>query len=944
MAGLFVLLALAFTPLALSAQQEGVVTGQVLSADTNRPLAGAQVFVQGTSLGALTDPGGEFSIANVPSGDAVVRAQLIGYRPEERTVAVTADETVAVDFALSESAVALDEVVVTGTAGATRRRAVGTSLASINAEALTEAAPITNFDQLLQGREPGMVGVGASGTVGAASSLNLRGITSLTQGTQPLIYIDGVRMESGRGMVSSGEATTRLNELNVQDIARIEVIKGAAATTLYGSEASNGVIQIFTKRGTGSEPAYNLGVRLGATQTPPNFPRMHPDPQYPAVNDLLKTGLYQEHNLSVRGLSGPVNYYLSGSYTDSEGTIPGNYLSRASGRLNIGLDPSDRLSIDFSSNFVSSRTGALILDNVTTSVLGNIMMGNPVTAGTEEDPWGGAFMPIDHVLRQERNEEVYRFIGGVTADHQLGERIRQRMTVGLDFADGTQTLAWPFAPDLDFPRSSRSVNRNDNLRTNVDYAATWTANPSPAIESQLSVGGQLATRRTRSLVGSGQDFAAPGLSLIGGTAVRNVTESELSYTTGGIFLQEQLGFNDRLYLTGGVRVDGSSVFGDDFGWQPYPKVSASYVISDEGWFNVPAVSSLRLRTGYGLAGMQPGAFDAQRTYTPFTAVDGQVAIGQSTIGNPNLAPEVSREWEGGFDAGLFDDRMTVEASFYAQTTSDALLSRSYPASSGFTANQIENVGEVANQGLELLLSGELFQRGRVSLNATATYAHNRSEVRDMGELGPIEVDRFGTRIVEGFPVSSKWGVVSVGAEADGSPIPSDSALYLGPGFPPHNGSLRLDAGIGDLTLFANTQWAAGHQVTYLGRVFMITRATGEEYYRTLMDSNDDPEAPAVRNLVGLANCCVGEFTERGDWMKLREVGVAYALPPGFPGGGVQTQLSLSGRNLFTLTGYSGTDPEIAAQFGNDDTGLSVSSEFFSMPQPRQFILGVNVAF
>jgi TonB-dependent starch-binding outer membrane protein SusC len=935
------------TPTPDGLKQTGTIAGQILEEGTGQGMSGVQVSVEGTGIGTVSGANGAFQLTDVPAGEVEVVAQMIGFASQSRTVQLQAGETVQLEFMLSPQALDLDEIVVTGTAGGTQRRALGASLSSIDAASLTEVAPVTSMEQLLQGRAAGVVGLGSTGTVGATGSLNLRGITSLTQGAQPLIYIDGIRLETSRGMVSSGEAVSRLADVNLQDIDRVEVIRGAAASTLYGSEASSGVIQIFTKSGAGSDPVYSVSTRMGANQVPQNFPLMHPDPQYPSANDILETGLYYQTDASVRGSAGMVNYFLSGTHSSDEGSVPGNFHDRSGIRMNLGLSPAEGFEADFRTNFVRSQVGTLIMDNVTTSVLGNIMLGNPVELGSERDPYGGAFMPIDHALEQIRQQDTYRFIGGSTLSHRMGDRFTHRLTMGLDFAESEQLTAWPYSDELSFPRSQRNVTRERNIRTNLDYAGTVLFGLGDRWDGEFAFGAQLAQRDQSATITEGLDFAAPGLELLGGTAQRDAGESELNYATGGFFLQQQMGYQNRIFLTGGLRVDGSSAFGDDFGLQPYPKISGSWVISESDWFHLPWVSSLRLRGGLGMAGMQPGAFDAQRTYEPFNHVGGQVAIRQATLGNPDLAPEVSREFEAGFEGSFFEERIDLEFTFYDQSTSDLLVSRSFPASAGFTANQLTNVGEMQNRGIELTLNGVLHQRPGLEWRAGATYSFNSNEMVSLDGLSSIQVDRFGTWIVEGYEVPSKWGIVSEGTDENGMPIPSAEEQYIGPAMPPHNGSFRTDVTWNQVSFFANAQWAVGHYVTYLGRPFMINSATGEEYYRTLMEAGGDPDAPEVQALRAQASCCPGDFVEPGDWLKLREIGASYTVPSEWLGGGDHgrsLRVFASGRNLLTFTGYSGTDPEIGAQFGDDETGLRVSSEFFSLPQRRQLLLGLDLGF
>ena len=918
--------------------EEAVITGRVTEAGSGRPLSGVQVLIEDHGLGGLTDSEGRYEISGVPAGEVTVNAQMIGFAANRQTVSVESGGTATVDFVLLERALELDAVVVTGTPGSSRRREIGTSIESIDVAGQLEFAPVTGLGDLLQGRAAGVVSSGASGTLGTAGSLVLRGASSFSQGVDPVIYIDGVRVETGATQYTGGQATSRMADLDYRDVERIEVIRGAAATTLYGSEASAGVIQIFTKKGTEGGPSYEFSAQVGANRIPSSFPLMHPNPQYPSANDLIRTGTSQDYSASVRGRTEGVSYLVSGGYLDNVGSFPGNSQRRASLRVNLGLMPTDDLSIEFNTNFISGAATLTQNDNSTSGVLTTLFLGNPVTLGSERDPHGGAFIPVWYALDHQIEDANNRFIGSATVLHQLGDAVSQRLVLGVDMGEGTVTTFWPHEPEIG-ELGSRDVGRSTNLRANFDYGLTWSHRLSSTVRSDLSVGGQLATRQFNSISATGADFAGPGLTRLGATARRNVDEGELSYATGGVFVQEQLAFHDLFYLIAGLRVDGSSAFGDDVGLAAYPKVTASYVISEQDWFDVRGVDMLRLRTGYGLAGMQPGAFDAARTYAPFTAVDGQSAVAQDAVGNPDLAPEVSREWEGGLDASLFDGRLDVEATAYLQRTDDALLWRQNPVSQGFVAPQLVNIGQAKNRGLELSVGANVLERPGLNLRLSSQYAYNSSEVSSLEGLPFINIDRFGTRIVEGKPLPSKWEYVSVGEDSEGMPIQSDSMVYHGPGLPPHNGSFRGDLNWGSIGLFANAQWAAGHVISNLVRPYMLQRRTSTEYFETLDRSEEEAEILRQQAL-----CCVGDFFEDGDWLKLREVGVSYRLPQGLALGGNAT-VYLTGRNLLTITGYSGSDPEVSSTFGADGThGLSVSADFFTVPQARHVIFGMRYQF
>lgn len=943
------------------AQQEGTVRGRIVAAATLQPVTGAQVSLTGTRHGVLTDARGQFMLVGVPAGSYSLRVQHLGYATQQRPVRVAAGEALEADFELSESVIALDGIVVTGQPGETRRREVGASVASIEADRLVRENAIGNMSQLLQAREPGVVSLGASGTVGAAGSLVLRGMTSLTQTNSPAVYIDGIRIDTSEKPLFmtglGGQTTSRLNDLDPADIERIEVVRGAAASALYGSEAASGVIQIFTKKGVPGETTLSASMNYGATRIPDVLPLTHPDPQYPSANDLLQSGAYRQMNLSLRGGSDRVRHFVSGSYLSDEGSFPGNAFDRANGMVSLWLMPNDNVTAEFFSKLSWSQAQLPYNDNHVLGPLINILAGNPEYAGTPSDPYGGLFMPATYVLDITNTDETYRYTGGLTLEHRIGSGLSQRLTAGGEFIAGDGVSVWPYAPNPLQPQGARLTADREGLSGNVDYSATWEARVSDALASTLSVGGQLQSYRDHRTYANGAAFAAPYLELLGATTGSwEVDEEILEYTTGGLFVQEQVGLNDRLFLTAGVRVDGSSAFGDNFGMQAYPKLSASWVVSDEPWFNGGPLSELRFRGGYGLAGTLPGAFDAQRTYLPFTAGGGQAALGVGEMGNPDLAPETTREWEAGVDAELFAGRVSLAATYYDQQTSDALLRRPVAPSLGGSGTQLTNLGTIQNRGVELASQVTLIKSDRLTWSASAGYAYNRNEVVDLGGVAPIVIDRFGTTMREGYPIGGKWQWVSTGTSAAGFPIRSDSLVYLGTGVPPHTGSLESRISLGSFDLFGNAQWAAGHVVTNNTRAYMTQRGAGEEFWSVFDAAGRNPGAPEVQQLLARASL-LGDYTEKADWLKVRELGVSWSLPSGLASrfGADRAALTLSGRNLFTFTGYTGPDPEISSTIGYFDTRnsvvgqelfttASVGNDFFTLPQARQWVFGVNVQF
>ena len=329
------LMAFGFTP--ALAQEGGIVTGTVLESRAQRPLQGAQISLAGTGLGSLVNSQGRFLLQNVPVGTHTLRVQIIGYRTQERSITVPVGQTVVENFELDFEALGLDEIIVTGTVGTIQKRAVANVVGTLKAvEQLERTAPIS-VQQMLVAQVPGVSVQIGTGSAGSGGGIQIRGRSSVALNSQPLLYIDGVRANGSVGgfgaFASSG--TSRLNDLNPEDIERIEIIKGPAAATLYGTEASAGVIQVITKRGRPGPATVDVMVRQGtqwfndpggrlptnyAAQSDGSIISQHPYmDEIAAGRDPFKTGLVESYQVSVRGGLDNLTYFFSGGYDNEEG-------------------------------------------------------------------------------------------------------------------------------------------------------------------------------------------------------------------------------------------------------------------------------------------------------------------------------------------------------------------------------------------------------------------------------------------------------------------------------------------------------------------------------------------------------------------------------------------------------------------------------------------------
>lgn len=785
--------------------RSGVIEGSVVEQGTARPLDGTQVQVLGTGRGALADAQGRFRIAEVPAGETQVRAQRLGYGTQTRSVNVEAGETVFVEFQLRPEALGLDEIVVTGTAGQARRREVGNTIERIDPAALTDV--LTTTDDLLQARAPGVQMTRGSAGVGMGAQIRLRGNISVAMSNQPLIYIDGVRARSEGYPInapsplcecqSNNDTPSPLNDINPADIERIEIVKGPAATTLYGTEAAAGVIQIFTRRGVEGAASWQAEVQQGLSWSQTFGPASLP---YHGLDRWLKNGHMQNYRLSVRGGASGIRYFVSGAFEDAKGILPNEDSRRANLRGNLQFDPSDNLTMEWNTSFSSHDLSSAGQGTNVNGLVANVYRApnNFIGSGAVED--------LDELQDYKILADNSRFTTGLTFTHTPSGNFTNRLVLGYDRATANQDQRQPFGFGPNPVGMIDEKRWQDELIT-VDYVGSYGFGISSDLRSTLSWGGQGYQSDQSWLEGYGTGFPGPGDHTLTGAANRQSFSEAERVINLGFFGQASFDLLDRYFLTFGLRVDGHSAFGDDFGLQPYPKVSASYVVSDEDFWP-ESLGGLRLRGAYGWSGRAPGAFDAIRTWQP-EGWGAQSVFVPRNVGNPNLGPERSQELELGFESALWEDRLSLDFTFYSQRTEDALFNVSQIPSAGFPGSQLENVGLILNSGIELSATLAAIESGSFEWDIGASVSTNRSEAADLGGAAPFQLGRFGF-IREGAPVPVMTGTRIVNAKDVAAPE-IETGYEFGPNHPTHilqlHTSLTLPRGI---RVAARGEYQGGH--------------------------------------------------------------------------------------------------------------------------------------
>ena len=808
--GLSTLLVLLF-PLSVCAQ--GVIEGTVVDGKADRPLPGAQVVVEGTNIGSATASDGTYRIPNVPTGEQVIRVQFVGYTAQERTVIVEEGETLSINFTLRESAVNLDEVVVTGAGARSAKRELGNSVATIDAAGL-DLAPVQSFSDLLQGRSPGVVGLPSGGLTGEGTRIRIRGSASLSQSNEPIVYIDGVRANNGGGFsgfadTGGGGVPSRLDDIAPNSIASIEILKGAAAATLYGTQASNGVLQISTKRGQQGDLQFTFSSETTASQYPDAYPDQvgfaRDEDQASTMEEVIggniqpyelvrqnvaldltdATGIGQTYSGSVSGGSEGIKFYVSGRYQKSGSPFDSQFirnpdypagisplskndLQRVQGMANLTITPSDQFQMLVSTGYVDTRFNSIQTNNNIYGTISLAQFSKPEQVIPGVNRSGTiAFATVNESLRQTVSQDVQRFFGSTDISYSPADEIDFDATFGVDYTSSLNTERRPFGWNVDgfssdTPAGFKDVGVGNQLFLTADVKTQYSTDLGDQFTSELDVGVQGFFEYNTVESSSGSDFPGPGFEVVDAGAEVSVAESISEIVNAGVFAQEQIGFRDYAFLTVGARYDANSAFGSDFSGVLYPKAQLSVVPTDAPFLGEsPLLSSLRIRTAIGQSGLQPGAFDAQTTFTSLSSGTGAGVV-PDNLGNPDLEPEVATEWEAGFDAGLLSDRLSFTFTYWNRTVDQALVSRQFPPTGGFRSPQLVNIGQIDAQGVEAEVEGTVFESESFSVDAFANTSYLNEEVTDLGGAPPIKVGgsypRYRNYIVEGHAPGAHFGV------------------------------------------------------------------------------------------------------------------------------------------------------------------------------------------
>lgn len=1011
----------------VSAQaQTGSIAGRVTDGMSGQPVANANVVVEGTQIGTLTQNSGAFLIPGVPAGTYNVTASLIGYGPVTQAVTVPAGGTVSIDFAMQPQAVVLEEIVATGY-GTQRRVAITGSIATVSANE-ANVGVVTNANNLIQGRIAGLATTVNNGEPGAGVQVRIRGGTSISASNDPLYVIDGVPVENeptvaaGIGIGGSPPLPRNpLNMLNPNDIESISVLKDASASAIYGSRAANGVVLITTKGGAAGATTFEydgyvsaasqasyLDVLNGAEYrqfvqqqvAAGALPQSRLDGLGSSDTDwereLGRTGITHNHNLSFSGGTRATRFRASLNYTNQQGIVRSSGFERIQGRLN-GTHSTweDRLRVDLNLTTSHVLDDFLPFENsggFEGGVFQNMAIFNPTRPVTVRDPDTGLdrFYEIGTGRLSVRNpvaiaDQVLdngittRTLGNITTRLSLLDNLTGQVIVGVDRSDGNRKVYFPAASPVGAEWNGRAsqVNRTTSAVT---------------LQTLLTLQQELMEGHSLEVVG-GYEFNDYQITEFGAEARNFITDLFTFNNLGGgadlvrpfsfqtdsrlvsFFGRAAYNMNDKYFLTGVLRYDGSSRFGAGNKWALFPALSGSWRISAEDFWSEPlGINELRLRAGWGKQGNQ--AVPPYSSLVQLDANDGAryvfgelpvTGVAPSTNPNPNLKWEETRQINVALDYGFADNLFSGSVEYYRKNTTDLLLEVNV-AQPAAVSTRLENIGEVRNTGLEASLEALVINDAQKTLRAGLVFSRERNEVVDLGGRtfitsgdvsGQGQSGQVSQRILPGYALGTFYGPKYLGTNANGEQL---FAKYTVQRDAAGNVISREQTGettapggddflpIGDANpsftvgVTGNLTWGSFDISTLIraeqGRdVFNNTALVYSTKSNALQDKNflqaavDDPTGitqPAIYS---------SRWIEDGSFVRLQNltVGYSFEMPNRFGSLG-NGRVYLSGDNLLLLTGYSGYDPEVHAQVGLASRGI----DYLAYPRARTFTFGLQM--
>jgi TonB-dependent starch-binding outer membrane protein SusC len=995
---LALLLAAAIAPAARA--QTRTLTGRVYDDATQQGIPGALVSVVSGTAVTQAGPDGRYRI-NLPSSSLRLLFRGLGYK--RREIAVDASST-TLDVALTKEALQLNEVVVTGTATTQERRNIATAVSTVDGDKISEA-PSASLENALQGKVVGATINMNSGAPGGGAQIQIRGVTSILGSGEPLYVVDGVIISnaafssgvnavtraSGSGATSNQDnAVNRLADISPEEIETIQILKSAAASAIYGSQATNGVVLITTKRGRGGVTQFHITQRFGENQADRLLGSRHftqstltdiigatsakqycpndPCSYYDYQGELYgQRDLAHETSLSASGGTDVTKYFLSVNDKKDPGTMINTAARRQNVRINLDQAMGNKFTTSVSASIYRSETARGISNNDNTFTSPIYAFGY-TPAVVDLQALGPNGKPIDNVLLKavlgtgsnpfqtisavKDYEDVWRQVGSGSVRYSAWANQNQTLSLsamgGFDRFDAEGSTYSPnylqFEPDDGFPGTAvqaEGLVRQYNSSLNAVHTYTPQSNKwLPGITSLTTATGFQYEDRSQNRYSIVARGLLPGVQNIDqGTPTLSQNRS-IVRNTAFYGSEELLALDDKFSASAHVRAEKSSVNGDRDKTFYWPALSAAYRFTNL----LPHADEIKLRASTGISGNQPLYGLRDNILVPNGLYDGRNAIAEpTTIGNTNIEPEKMHESEIGLDATFFENRIGFEGSYYNRTITNMLLTAPLAPTSGFGSEYI-NGGQMKTAGVELAMNLLPIRSRNFTWTSRTQYYSFQSRVTNLPVADFVVASSgFGAqygrgRIASGYRSTLIWGNKQL---ADGSA--KDTVLAdANPNFQMAFGN---DFNFHGLTINTLFDWRKGGYVSDMTNNLFDEGGNSWDYDKASPDAAVGKTLGAYRYNLWNAGRNAGEYIHDGSYVKLREVTLTYPIPSRFTQrflpGSRDARLSFSGRNLHTWTKYWSFDPEVN-NFGNQNVVRFVDLAPF--PPTRSFLFGIDIGY
>lgn len=948
--------------------------------NTNEPLFGVTVLIKGTSQGVTTNFDGIYEFTTKIPENAVLVFSYLGMK----TIEIPVDGKTTIDVVLEENLSELEEVVVVGYGSQVKKDITG-SVSTLDSK-VVESRANTQLGALIQGQAAGVQVQTNSGKPSAGFNIRIRGTNSIQASSEPLYVVDGV-------------PTTDTRSINPNDIDTMTILKDGASTAIYGAQGANGVVLITTKRGKTGKPLITLDTYVGFSQVWKTLEVLNGE-QYRDLmtelglntnwdaftertdwqNEIFQNGLSQNYQFSISAANNGFNYYVSAGYTSQIGAVRSAELQRANFKINLDQQVNDWLKIGTRMAYTDYRdvdvndnnnvnAGGVLLGALTTpSIIGVFNEDGSFTSNPFQN-WENPFASTDGLDREFNSR---RFLGNIYLEAKFLKNFTYRFNYGIDHNSGV------FNSFLDPLRTGfgRALNGQSIYNTNSTeyYIIDNTINYKAEVKKhkvEALAGMVIQKNKFENSSVETRNFASGVVTTPNAGALPFNASATIEENANTAFISRfNYSFDDRYLLTANLRVDGSSIFGTDKRWGVFPSFSAGWRISNENFFeNIDFINDLKLRAGYGVVGNDSFGNYA---YLGIVRTGSNYPIGgvaqpgtfPASIENLNLQWEESAQTNVALDISFFDSKVSITAEAYLKRISNLLLNAPLPTSTGFESG-IQNIGELENRGLEFSIRTKNINTDNLQWNTFFNISFNRNKVINLVGQQIFQAGIAGGRgeaslTREGEPLGVIYGYIFGGVDPQ-----TGNSFYID-----RNGVSTFSPTEEDRTIIgdANADFIYGFSNSFNYKNFdlsvLLEGSYGNEMLnatRIELEGMSDPKNQSIavldrwkqpgdvttipRSSFGNTNNSrvSTRFIEDASYARLKAVSLGYTLPEKLTEKLKIKSLRFytTGENLFTITNYSGLDPEVNA-FGSSNTVRGI--DFGTYPQTRNILFGASIKF